>query len=816
MASGRAIKAGRAYVEFFLEDNALRRGLAASERHIRKFGQNLKNIGSKALLTGLTALSLLTFPVGKMIDFDDAIRATGAAAQASAVELQSLRDRALELGRTTSFTAVDVANLMTQLARAGFAVDDVNRMTDAVLNLARATGTDATLASGIMASAIRQFGLGAGDAAHVADVFTLAANSTFNSVESLGEAMTYAGTVAASLGMTLEDTLAILGTLGNVGIQGSMAGTTLKRLTIISAAEADKLKTIFGVAFTDAAGNARPLVDVLGEISTATKNLPTAIRAAKFNEAFGLLGITGAGVIGDAAAATEGLAGKLKNAGAVAAITATAMDAGPGGAWRRLTSAAEGAAIALGDALAPTLEKAAVWITETIGKVTEWISQNQTLLEQILKGIAYVTAFGAAAIIAGHAFTIMATGIGLVASVVSIVTGLIISSMSIFTAISAAIVGIVTVVSGIGLPIAAVVAVVTTLGVAAAATAGYLLYTSGALGKVAAKFSEVGQSILGNFLTAWTAVVSRVQSGDLSGAMNIAGEFLKATWALISAEILAVNDRLWSGIKAAWGLGLASIDVAWMDFWDGARLVVFDTLTLIGETISQFAAKFGQGLSMLFAEMKDHLQNAVDFGNRLLGRWVPARKSNQDKVREEFRNAADARVQEAANQRKAIEQKQAGNLGRQRAQFEVEFQQARLTRAINGSDENPAVEAARAQLMAMIDREKKLQEQQALAARNAKKEQQPQGQQRPPADAGLMAAAGAGMQSAKRSQTLAVDAVIIGTLEGERAIQEAIGLKQTDEVVSAVNELGTIFEDESEKTRRVSMNNVKLAGSRKG
>jgi hypothetical protein len=72
------------------------------------------------------------------------------------------------------------------------------------------------------------------------------------------------------------------------------------------------------------------------------------------------------------------------------------------------------------------------------------------------------------------------------------------------------------------------------------------------------------------------------------------------------------------------------------------------------------------------------------------------------------------------------------------------------------------------------------------------------------------------MQSARRSQTLAVDAVIIGTLEGERAIQEAIGLKQTNEVVSAIDELGTIFEDESEKTRRATMGNVKLAGSRKG
>jgi TP901 family phage tail tape measure protein len=814
--SGRAIRSGRAFIEFFLEDSALKRGLAASERHIRKFGQNLKNIGSKALLTGLTALSLLTFPVGRMIDFDDAIRAAGAAAQATGADLAFLRTQALELGRTTSFTAVEVANLMGELGRAGFSVRQIDAMTASVLNLARATSTDATLASGIMAATIRQFSLDAADAAHVADVLTHAANATFNSVESLGEALSYAGPVASQLGMSLEETVAVLGTLGNVGVLGSNAGTALRRLTTITAAEADKMKEIFGVDFLDANKNIRPIITVLGELGVATKNLATGVRAQKFNEAFGLLGINASMVMSNTAVETQKLANELTKIGPVAATTAKAMDAGPGGAWRRMMSAAEGAAIALGDALAPTLEKAAAWITEFTGKVTAWISENQTLLEQIMKGIAYVTAFGVAAIVAGHAFTILATGIGLVASVVSIVTGLIISAISILTAISAAIVGIVTVVSGIGLPIAAVVAVVTTLGVAAAATAGYLLYTSGALGKVAAKFSEVGKSILGNFVTAWNAVIGRVQSGDLVGAMNVAGEFLKATWAVISAEIVAVNDRLWSGVKAAWALGLASLDVAWMDFWDGARLVAFDTLTLIGETISQFAAKFGQGLSMLFAEMKDHLQNAVDFGNRLLGRWVPARKSNQDKVREEFRNAAEARVQEAAKQRNAIVGKQARDPDRQLAQFEVAFQRARLTRAINGNEENPAVEAARAQLMAMIDREKALQEQQTIAARNAKKNPAEAFPQRPQADSGLLATAGAGMQAAKRSQSLAVDAVIIGTLEGERAIQEAIGLKQTDEVVSAVNELGTIFEDESEKTRRASMNNVKLVGSRRG
>ncbi|MFN3194289.1 MAG: phage tail tape measure protein [Aureliella sp.] len=94
-----------------------------------------------------------------------------------------------------------------------------------------------------------------------------AANKSFNSVESLGEALSYAGPVAADANMSLEETLAILGTLGNIGIQGSSAGNALKRLLTLSAAESEKFQKVFGVATMDVAGNARPLVDVLGEVA---------------------------------------------------------------------------------------------------------------------------------------------------------------------------------------------------------------------------------------------------------------------------------------------------------------------------------------------------------------------------------------------------------------------------------------------------------------------------------------------------------------------------------------------------------------------
>jgi TP901 family phage tail tape measure protein len=418
--SSRSVRAGRAFVEFFLEDNPLKRGLTVAERRLRQFGARVQNVGRTAFAAGFGGLAATALPVAQLIQFDDAIRMTAAVSQATDAQLEQLRNTALELGRTTSFTAVQVAQLMGELGKAGFSPDEIDTMTAAVLNLSRASGTDAVNSAGIMAATLRQFSLGAEHATRVADVLTLAANATFNSVEQLGEALSYAGPVAADLGMSLEDTVAILGTLGNVGIQGSNAGTALRRLGTITAAEADKMRQLFGVEFLDAAGNLRPLVQVMGELATATNSLPAGERIGKMNQAFGLLGITGATVISKTAAETQQLSRALSEASGTAQRTAESMDAGPGGVWRRFTSGIEGASIAIGTALAPMLEQFGGWITTVAGKLTEWIGNNEGVIVSIVQLTAAVFAGGVALIAVAKTITAVSVVVGALGAAVGL------------------------------------------------------------------------------------------------------------------------------------------------------------------------------------------------------------------------------------------------------------------------------------------------------------------------------------------------------------------------------------------------------------
>lgn len=411
-ATSGAIRAGRAFVELFADDSKMTKDLKAARSKLSSFATHANRIG-RTMVAAFAVTAAAVFPAMKAYgDFSDQMLEVRAVTSATAAEFAKLTEQSKLLGRTTSFTAAAVAGAQAELGRAGFKTDSILKMTSDVLSLSRATKTDLPEAAGIAAATLRQFGLAADESSRVVDRLTFASNNSFNTLGSLAEALKYAGPVAADLNMSLEDTLAILATLGNLGIQGSSAGNALKRLAVLGAAEAEKLGDIFGRSFTTAAGDALPLVDVLEQINEATKDLGTAERTAKLNEAFGLLGITGASAIGKAAGSVKELREQMLAADGVAQSTAEMMDSGFGGAMRRLWSAVEGVGLAIGESLAPHIAAVADYAGEAANTFTDFISRNREL---VTAAAAVATGVGAA----GVAITAMGTAAAVAATAIT-------------------------------------------------------------------------------------------------------------------------------------------------------------------------------------------------------------------------------------------------------------------------------------------------------------------------------------------------------------------------------------------------------------
>jgi TP901 family phage tail tape measure protein len=406
------IKAGSAYVELLLKDGAFIRKLRTAGQKLKAFGSDMQAMGRTLAMASAAILVPMAMATKTFADFDDKMREVKAVTQATSKEFAAMAAHAKHLGATTSFTAIEVAGLKAEIGRAGFSTKEVDAMTESVLNLSRATGTDATQSAGIMAATLRQFNLEAKDSGRVADALTVAANKSFTSVEGLGESLSYAGPVAADANMSLEETLAILGALGNVGIQGSNSGTAVRRLVTLNAAEAEKLKGIFGVDFLDAAGNARRLVDTLDDVAKATNKMPTGERAKKFNDAFGLLGITGASAISKNVVAVRDLENALYGAEGAAAATAKEMDAGIGGSIRILQSAAEGAKIAIGEALAPAVEVLAEKLTQLADATRDASNNNQEAVNSFASGGLVLAGYAVALTGVGGAYKYLGWSLG--------------------------------------------------------------------------------------------------------------------------------------------------------------------------------------------------------------------------------------------------------------------------------------------------------------------------------------------------------------------------------------------------------------------
>lgn len=146
--------------------------------------------------------------------------------------MQDLENDARNLGRTTEYTAAQVVQLQTELAKLGFTIPDIRNMQQSVLALATDLSAGLGESAQLVGSTLRQFGADTRDAAHYVDVLVKGANASALSFSSYQTAMAQIAPVANAFGFSLEDTISLLGTLANSGLEASMAATATRNIIL--------------------------------------------------------------------------------------------------------------------------------------------------------------------------------------------------------------------------------------------------------------------------------------------------------------------------------------------------------------------------------------------------------------------------------------------------------------------------------------------------------------------------------------------------------------------------------------------------------
>lgn len=150
----------------------------------------------------------------------------------SVQEINSLTESALDLGRTTEYTASQVTLLQTELAKLGFSEGQIRAMEEPVLHFATAVGAELPEAAALAGATLRIFGLEARDSEDVLGALAVATNKSALNFSYLQTAMSIVGPVANTFGIDVKDTTALLGALADAGFDASSAATATRNILL--------------------------------------------------------------------------------------------------------------------------------------------------------------------------------------------------------------------------------------------------------------------------------------------------------------------------------------------------------------------------------------------------------------------------------------------------------------------------------------------------------------------------------------------------------------------------------------------------------
>lgn len=460
---------------------------------------------------------------------------------AGSEELDALRQQARDLGASTQFTAGQAADAQGFLAMAGFKQQAIIAAMPGMLDLAKAGDTDLAATADIASNILSGLGMQASEMGRMGDVLTATFSNSNTNLQMLGETMKYAAPIAKTYAVDLETVSAMAGKLGDAGIQGSMGGTALSSIMNRLAAPpkaASKALDELGVKTADAAGNLRPMPDILKEIYEKTKNLGTAERGGFLKAIAGEEAVKGMSHLVDQAGSGElqAFIAQLQSAEGSASRVSKVMADNLRGDLSAMGSAWEDLGIQLQEQQNGPMREVTQTLTGIIGGVKGWIAENPKLAANIVK-----TAAGVGVLMAG---------------------------MGGLTLAMASILG----------PFAMVRYGMMLFGI----QGGGLASTLFSLGKTALPLVATGLRLVG-------AAAMANPVGVLIGTLALGAALIYANWSRVGPFFLG----LWVEIKEGVAGGLAGI---------GALLLNFSPLGLLYRAFAGVMSYFGVDLPSKFSE----------------------------------------------------------------------------------------------------------------------------------------------------------------------------------------------------------------------
>lgn len=210
--------------EFERSNQTLQRQMRQSARQMKAIGQQMTMALSLPITLGLGAA------VKEFATFELNMAKVKAVSGATEQEFEGLKNTAEELGRTTKFTAQEVADLELQYSKLGFSASEIQKITKATLDLALVTDEELGRSAMVAGSTLRGFNLEGEEMARVVDVMAASFTSSALDLEKWYVSTSKIAPIASVMGVSLEKVAAQQSALADAGIEASIIGTQLRQI----------------------------------------------------------------------------------------------------------------------------------------------------------------------------------------------------------------------------------------------------------------------------------------------------------------------------------------------------------------------------------------------------------------------------------------------------------------------------------------------------------------------------------------------------------------------------------------------------------
>lgn len=353
----------------------------------------MDNVGQKLMVVTGAVVAMGTAAVKTTADFDAGMSNVQAVSGATGEDFDALREKALEMGSKTAFSASEAAAAMEYMAQAGWTTEDMLAGIEGVMNAAAASGEDLATTSNILTEGLTAFGMAADESARFADVLVAAGNASNTSVADMGETFKYAGAVCGTLGISIEDAAVATGLMANAGIKGSNAGTALRSGLSNLISPTKKMSdamTQYGISVQTTADGSVDFMATMQNVRSALGGLDASTQAAALSTIFGKEAMSGwAAVVTASDEDFQNLTNTIYDCtGAAEEASEVRLD-NLSGQITILKSTIEGIAIQIGDILMPT-------IRNVVARIQEWAAAFAAADEDTKKTILTVAGVVAA------------------------------------------------------------------------------------------------------------------------------------------------------------------------------------------------------------------------------------------------------------------------------------------------------------------------------------------------------------------------------------------------------------------------------------